>query len=226
MSALRSISHDLRTPLTTIAGNASSLLSNGKSFDEQTRYQIYQDIYNDSVWLNNLVENLLYATRIEEGRMVLNTSTELLADVIDDAVRHVKQHSGKHSIFVESDDEYILVTADARLIVQVIINIVDNAVRYTPPGSHITIRSCRENNMAVVYIEDNGNGISDEDKEHVFDKFYSGTNRIADNRRSIGLGLYLCKAIIEAHGGTITVRDNNPAGAVFVFTLPLADNAF
>ena len=86
---LRSISHDLRTPLTTIAGNASSLLSNGKSFDEQTRYQIYQDIYNDSVWLNNLVENLLYATRIEEGRMVLNTSTELLADVIDDAVRHV-----------------------------------------------------------------------------------------------------------------------------------------
>lgn len=223
---LRSISHDLRTPLTTIAGNASSLLSNGKSFDEQTRYQIYQDIYNDSVWLNNLVENLLYATRIEEGRMVLNTSTELLADVIDDAVRHVKQHSGEHSIFVESDDEYILVTADARLIVQVIINIVDNAVRYTPPGSHITIRSCRENNMAVVYIEDNGNGISDEDKEHVFDKFYSGTNRIADNRRSIGLGLYLCKAIIEAHGGTITVRDNNPAGAVFVFTLPLADNAF
>ena len=209
--ASRSISHDLRTPLTTIAGNASSLLSNGKSFDEQTRYQIYQDIYNDSVWLNNLVENLLYATRIEEGRMVLNTSTE---------------HSGEHSIFVESDDEYILVTADARLIVQVIINIVDNAVRYTPPGSHITIRSCRENNMAVVYIEDNGNGISDEDKEHVFDKFYSGTNRIADNRRSIGLGLYLCKAIIEAHGGTITVRDNNPAGAVFVFTLPLADNAF
>lgn len=178
------------------------------------------------MWLNNLVENLLYATRIEEGRMVLNTSTELLADVIDDAVRHVKQHSGEHSIFVESDDEYILVTADARLIVQVIINIVDNAVRYTPPGSHITIRSCRENNMAVVYIEDNGNGISDEDKEHVFDKFYSGTNRIADNRRSIGLGLYLCKAIIEAHGGTITVRDNNPAGAVFVFTLPLADNAF
>ena len=80
--------------------------------------------------------------------------------------------------------------------------------------------------MAVVYIEDNGNGISDEDKEHVFDKFYSGTNRIADNRRSIGLGLYLSKAIIEAHGGTITVRDNNPAGAVFVFTLPLADNAF
>lgn len=223
---LRSISHDLRTPLTTIAGNASSLLSNGNRFDEQTRYQIYQDIYNDSVWLNNLVENLLYATRIEEGRMVLNTSTELLADVIDDAVRHVKKHSGEHNIFVESDDEYILVTADARLIVQVIINIVDNAVRYTPPGSNITIRSRRENNMAVVYIEDNGSGISDEDKEHVFDKFYSGTNSIADNRRSIGLGLYLCKAIIEAHGGTIIVKDNDPTGAVFVFTLPLVDNAF
>ena len=223
---LRTISHDLRTPLTSISGNANNLMYNYDKLDNDTREQIFTDIYDDSEWLISLVENILFVTRFEDGTVTLNMSDQLIDEVIAEALKHINRKSCEHKIHVDCGKELLLVRMDVRLIIQVIINIVDNAVRYTPPGSHITIRSCRENNMAVVYIEDNGNGISDEDKEHVFDKFYSGTNRIADNRRSIGLGLYLCKAIIEAHGGTITVRDNNPAGAVFVFTLPLADNAF
>ncbi len=220
---LRTISHDLRTPLTTISGNADNLLSNGERFDKETRMQLYQDIYEDSMWLINLVENLLYATRIEDGRMTLHTSTELLGDIVEEAMTHIRRKAGRHPLFVEDEEEFLLVRADAKLIVQVIVNIVDNAIKYTVPGSSVTIITKRSESKAIVQIADTGNGISDKEKERIFDKFYCGTNKIADNRRSLGLGLYLCRAIVEAHGGSIHVTDNKPQGAVFSFTLPLEE---
>ncbi len=217
---LRAISHDLRTPLTSISGNASNLLSNSAHFDEATRQQIYSDIYEDSLWLINLVENLLSATRIEEGRMTLHTSTELLEDIVDEAITHSRRKAHHHDISSICQDELLLVRADAQLIVQVLVNIIDNAVKYTPSGSSIRIATCKQGNMAQIEIADNGPGIPPQDKEKIFDKFYCGSNTIADNRRSIGLGLYLCRAIVEAHGGTIAVGDNHPCGTVFRFTLP------
>ncbi|MDO4343394.1 MAG: sensor histidine kinase KdpD [Eubacteriales bacterium] len=220
---LRTISHDLRTPLTTISGNASNLISNGDSFDEATKHQIYSDIYNDSIWLIDLVENLLYATRIEDGRMTLRTSTELLSEIIEEAIRRFSRKAQSHRLNFTCCDDLLLVNADAKLVVQVICNILDNAVKYTPPGTQITIMSKQKGNMAEVQIADTGNGIPDEDKQKIFDKFYSGSNKIADNRRSLGLGLYLCKAIVEAHGGTISAKDNLPHGAEFAFTLPLKE---
>ncbi|MGN0335585.1 MAG: DUF4118 domain-containing protein [Lachnospiraceae bacterium] len=220
---LRTISHDLRTPLTTISGNVSNLLSNGSSFDEKTRRQIYTDIYDDSRWLINLVENLLYATRIEEGRMVLHTSTELLSDIVEEAMEHIRHQAVQHQIHLVCKKELMLVKADARLIIQVIVNIVDNAVKYTPASSDIVILTQQIGQCAEIQIIDHGSGISDEEKTKIFDKFYCGENKIADNRRSLGLGLYLCKAIVEAHGGTIQVADNQPQGTVFSFTLPLEE---
>lgn len=220
---LRTISHDLRTPLTTISGNASNLLSNADYFDDETKKQIYGDIYDDSMWLIDLVENLLYATRIEEGRMTLNTSMELLSDMVDAALKYIGRKAGKHRISVAGEDDLLLVRADAKLIVQVIVNIVDNAIKYTAPDSDILITIKRDGDMAEIAVGDNGEGIPDGEKEKVFEKFYCGTNKIADNRRSLGLGLYLCKAIIEAHGGTICVTDNHPKGTVFRFTLPLEE---
>ena len=220
---LRTISHDLRTPLTTISGNASNLLSNGDYFDEETKKQIYADIYDDSMWLIDLVENLLYATRIEEGRMTLNTSMELLSDIVDEALKYIGRKAGKHRISVGCEDDLLLVRADGKLIVQVIVNIVDNAIKYTAPGSEILITIKRNVDMAEIAIGDNGEGIPDREKEKVFEKFYCGTNKIADNRRSLGLGLYLCRAIVEAHGGAICVADNQPKGTVFRFSLPLEE---
>ena len=117
----------------------------------------------------------------------------------------------------------LLAKMDARLIVQVIINIVDNAIKYTPKGSHILIKTKKQGDKAVVTISDDGDGIPDEMKAKVFDMFYSGSNQIADSRRSLGLGLSLCKSIINAHGGTITVSDNTPHGTVFTFTLPAGE---
>lgn len=220
---LRAISHDLRTPLTSISGNASNLLSHGDSFDRDTKQQLYTDIYDDSMWLINLVENLLAVTRIEEDRLNLRMSEELVEDVVKEALRHINRKSIEHSISVESQDEFLLARMDARLIVQVVINIVDNAIKYTPKNSHIRIKTEKRKNKAVISISDDGGGIPDELKSRIFDMFYSGANQIADSRRSLGLGLSLCRSIIRAHGGEITVSDNSPHGSIFTFTLPIGE---
>ena len=220
---LRAISHDLRTPLTSISGNASNLLSNGDSFDNDTKKQLYMDIYDDSMWLINLVENLLAVTRIEEGRLNLRITEDLMDDVITEALHHINRKSEEHHISVESKEEFLLAKMDAKLIVQVIINIVDNAIKYTPKNSHIVIRTEKRGKQAIVSISDDGNGIVDEIKPRIFDMFYSGANQIADSRRSLGLGLSLCKSIINAHGGELTVSDNLPHGTVFTFTLPAGE---
>ena len=220
---LRAISHDLRTPLTSISGNASNLLSNGNSFDEATKNQLYADIYDDSMWLINLVENLLSVTRIEEGRLNLHITQDLVDDVITEALHHVNRKSAEHHITVRHKENYLLAKMDAKLLVQVIINIVDNAIKYTPKGSNILIKTWKQGDQAVISIADDGDGIPDEMKERVFDMFYSGANKIADSRRSLGLGLSLCRSIINAHGGKITVSDNAPHGAVFTITLPAGE---
>lgn len=217
---LRSISYDLRTPLTSISGNASNLLSNENEFSQETRMQIYGDIYDDSMWLIKLVENLLSVTRIEDGRMDLRMSAELMDEVIAEAMRHTDRNRDGRKIEVSSDEEFILGKMDARLIVQVVINLVDNAVKYTPEGAQIRIHTGKKDGMVVVSVSDTGPGIPDEQKSKVFDMFYTGTNRAADGRRSLGLGLGLCRSIIRAHGGEIWVSDNKPQGAVFTFTLP------
>lgn len=217
---LRSISHDLRTPLTSISGNASNLLSNENEFSQETRMQIYGDIYDDSMWLIKLVENLLSVTRIEDGRMDLRMSAELMDEVIAEAMRHTDRNRDGRKIEVSSDEEFILGKMDARLIVQVVINLVDNAVKYTPEGAQIRIHTGKKDGMVVVSVSDTGPGIPDEQKSKVFDMFYTGTNRAVDGRRSLGLGLGLCRSIIRAHGGEIWVSDNKPQGAVFTFTLP------
>ena len=217
---LRAISHDLRTPLTSISGNASNLLSNSPSFDEATRQSLYQDIYDDSMWLINLVENLLSVTRLEEGRLNLNMSAELVDEVVKEALNHVDRKSSEHTITVSHEDEFLLARMDAKLIVQVVINLVNNAIKYTPAGSHIAVATRKDGKWAVIAVADDGPGVPDENKQKLFDMFYSGANRIVDSRRSLGLGLSLCKSIVNAHGGTITISDHVPHGAVFTFTLP------
>ena len=217
---LRAISHDLRTPLTAISGIASNLLSNGADFDEDTRRQLYSDIYDDSLWLINVVENLLSVTRIEDGRMALRPSAELVEEIVTEALNHVGRGRTDHVITFTCEDEWLMARADARLIVQVVVNIVDNALKYTPPGSHIDITAAREDDKVVVTIADDGPGVPPEVGERVFDMFFSGSNRAADSRRSLGLGLALCRSIITAHGGIISLSQNQPHGAVFRFTLP------
>ena len=217
---LRTISHDLRTPLTSISGNADNLLANDEMFDTETRRQIYTDIREDSEWLISLVENLLSVSRMGDGKSDIRMSAELVSDVIDEAVRRTEKNASEHKLTVKESDGILLARMDARLIVQVLINLIDNAIKYTPRGSEIEISAVEKGNDIAITVADNGHGIADEIKPRVFDMFYTGAEKIADSRRSLGLGLALCKSIVNAHGGEITVTDNKPHGAVFTFTLP------
>lgn len=216
---LRTISHDLRTPLTSISGNACNLCNHYEMLDDETRKQIFSDIYDDSEWLIQLVENLLSVTRIENGEMKLNQSIEIMDDVIDEALKHIDRNKVEHDIEVCRPEELIIANIDAKLIIQVVINIVNNAIKYTQAASVIKIEYGNKNDMVYVNISDNGPGMDDAIKEHVFDMFYTGQNEIADSKRSMGLGLALCKSVVEAHGGSIEVKDNIPCGCIFTFYL-------
>lgn len=220
---LRMISHDLRSPLTSISGHASNLLNNSLNFDETTKQEIYKDIYNDSAWLTNLVENLLFSTRVEEGKIQLHTSPELLSDILEEVMSRLKSQKENHTIISNKTEDLLFVNVDIKLIVQVILNIIDNAIKYTPKGSIIEINTIKKDNVASISISDNGPGINDHEKKQIFDKFYTGENKTSDTRRSLGLGLYLCKAIVEAHGGSIKVKDNIPNGTIFTFTIPIKE---
>ncbi len=146
-----------------------------------------------------------------------------MEDVVAEALRHVNRKSSEYKITVSSEQEYLLAQIDVKLVIQVLINIIDNAIKYTPVGSEIRIHLKKQGRFIVVSIADNGPGVPDSAKPHVFEMFYSAANKIADSRRSMGLGLALCKSIIDAHGGEITVSDAVPHGAVFTFTLPAGE---
>lgn len=214
---LRSISHDLRTPLTCISGNAGVLLDSDLS-QEQKR-QLYTDIFDDSMWLINLVENLLSVTRIQNGSMHIDMQAELVEELIAEALKHISRKSVDHKLIVHQPEGFVLAKVDPHLMMQVIINIVDNAIKYTPKGSVIEISTACESGKVHVQIADDGPGISNRDKEKIFDMFYTANSQSADSRRGIGLGLSLCKCIITAHGGDLWVTDNQPSGTVFHFTL-------
>jgi two-component system sensor histidine kinase KdpD len=220
---LRAVSHDLRTPLTSIMGNADNLITSGETLDPSTRAQVYHDIYDDAQWLTGMVENLLSASRMEDGSLKLNMNTELMDDMIAEAVRRMGRRLDGFTLDLRPSGSLLFVQADARLIVQVIINLLDNAVKYAPAGTAITIGTREEGGNVLVSVADEGPGIPEDQKPHVFDLFWSGNNLTGDSRRGLGLGLALCQSIMKAHSGTIAVRDNTPRGAVFELTFPKAE---
>ena len=218
---LRSIGHDLRTPLTAISGSAAILRKSDEKLSLEQRCDLADAIYHDSLWLIDTVENLLAITRVEDGTIRLNLTSELIDEVIEAALSHVAQASRGRTVTIEHTDDILLVRIDVHLIMQVLTNLIMNAFKYTPEDSTVTISARREGAFVVVDVADDGPGVPDCDKPHIFERFFTSSNtRPVDSRRSIGLGLSLCRSIVEAHGGVIEVRDNHPHGAVFRFTLP------
>ncbi len=220
---LRSISHDIRTPLTSISGNAGNLLMHYEQLDKETLEQSFSDIYDDAEWLINLVENLLSISRIENGQMDLHLSPDVVSDVIDEALKHVDKGVSRHRLAVRGSGDILIARMDTRLITQVLINLINNAVKNTPEGSEICVESRRDGAFISVCVSDNGPGIPDAVKPHIFEMFYTGQSKVTDGRRGIGIGLSLCRSIVEAHGGTITLTDNVPSGCRFTFTLPAGE---
>ena len=217
---LKSISHDLRTPLTSIYGNADVLLNDSGNLKDDKKIVLYKNIYDDSLWLINLVENLLSITCIEDGNVKLRIEPEVIEDVIDESLSHVSKNKDNHKIKVNISDDFFMADMDARLIVQVLINLINNAIKYTEDDSTISINAYQIEDYVYIEVCDNGSGIEDKDKDKIFEKFYTVNHSIVDSKKSMGLGLALCKSIVEAHGGVISVKDNHPTGAIFTFSLP------
>lgn len=216
---LRAISHDLRTPLTGISGYAELLLKNSSKITDNKKQEIYTDIYDDSIWLLNLVENLLSITRFDRNEITLKKESESVSDVISEALSHLGRKKDDFNVKTKIEDETLCAKMDGKLISQVIFNLVDNAMKYSPGNTTVTVGAKAVTDYIEISVEDEGKGIKDEDKGKIFDMFYTVNNSITDGRRGLGLGLALCKAVVEAHGGEIEIKDNKPNGTIFSFKL-------
>lgn len=221
---LRSISHDLRTPLTGIAGAAGTILDNYEFLEDEIKKKLLEGIGDDVQWLIRLVENLLSMTRIEAGKPDIQKMAEAVEEVVAEAVAQVKKRSGDHRIIVRIPDDLLVIPMDGNLIEQVLINLLENAVKYTPDGSEIQVRVDSAGEFIRFEVMDNGHGIPEKDLPHLFDLFYTGENANTEARKGSGLGLAICRTIVQAHGGEI-FADNRPGGgALFQFTIPSGDS--
>ena len=219
---LRAISHDLRTPLSGIMGISEMMMDMSKQSD--THYTLAKQIHEDADWLHALVENILSLTRLQDGKLTLNKQPEAVEEVIGSAVHHIMLRSPNHEITVDIPNELFLVPMDAKLIEQVLINLLDNAIKHTPPGNEIRISVYNDERTrcAVFTVADSGEGIAEADMPNIFKLFYTTPVKHADAQHGIGLGLPICDAIIKAHGGTIKAQNRKDTqGAEFIFTLPM-----
>lgn len=217
---LRAVSHDLRTPLTNINGSVGILMGKDQTLKPEVREQLYTAIDDDTNWLINMTENLLAATQLETDRTKLKTAPELLEDLFQSAVRQLDRRARDHHISVDLEDQTLMASMNAGMIQRVIINMMNNAIQYTPKDSHIILSGTRRKDWVEISVSDDGPGIPDEAKKHLFDLFYTAERGKPDSKRGLGLGLHLCQSIVNAHGGTITVSDHAPSGTTFRFTLP------
>jgi two-component system sensor histidine kinase KdpD len=218
---LRSIGHDLRSPLTALSGAGNLLSDNYDTLTDAERQKLARDVSEESVWLTDLVENIMNMTRINESRLLLNKQNEVIDDVIAEAVKHTERLFQGRSIKVSLPDEVVAAPMDGKLIAQVIVNLLENAARHTPSDSSIEVRACVRDGCLEISVLDDGEGVPGEIRGRLFEKYVTMDTRIADGRKGLGLGLSICKAIVEAHGGKIRYEENRPKGSVFIFTIPM-----
>ncbi len=216
---LRAISHDLRTPLTSIIGTSSTYLENSATLSDSEKSALVQNIYDDSNWLLNMVENLLSITRIRDGNTQVTKIPEPLEEVVSEAVQRLKKRIPNAVIKVRIPDDFIMIPMDAMLIEQVLINLIENAFYHGNPNMPIYLNTYIEDNMARFQISDYGPGIPEDRLSTIFDGA-SYACQSTDSRKGMGIGLSICKTIISAHSGTITAS-NATNGACITFSLPL-----
>lgn len=218
---LRAISHDLRTPLTGIIGNCMSFLENQAHLSEKQKSDIVSDIYEDSKWLINMVENLLSVTRIRNRDLYISTREESVEEVVAEALQKMEKRHPECIIRVKIPDEFIMLPMDAILIEQVIINLLENALYHSQSNKPIDFIVENMGKEISFTVRDYGVGIPVNKLNDLFDgKDYADTHS-GDTHKGMGIGLSICKTIITAHHGTLTGK-NHEHGAEFTFTLPKA----
>ncbi len=219
---IRSISHDIRTPLTGIIGTSAMLEDALK--DDVYKRELAASITADAEWLHGLVENILNMTRLQDGTMKLKKEKVPVEEVIGGAIGHVFANNPTADIDVEIPDELIMIPMDPKLIEQVLVNLLGNAIKHSDEGSPILIKVYKEPENVVFHVIDSGEGVIEENLPHIFQSFYSVEKPEIKVDRGVGLGLSICETIINAHGGTITASNRTDrSGAIFTFKLPLED---
>lgn len=219
---LRAVSHDLRTPLTSIIGSVAALRENTVTQQNADLYETLSHIYDDAGWLLNMVENLLSVTRIQGADAHVKKSLEVVEEVVSESVARLKKRLPKaqqSQIEVQLPDDFIMIPMDAVLIEQVIMNLLENAIVHSQSSRPIRLLVTREPEQVVFKIIDFGIGIPEDLMHTIFDGIPSSESRSVDSRKGMGIGLSICKTIILAHNGDISAK-NHAQGAVFTFTLP------
>ncbi len=217
---LRAVSHDLRTPLTTIYGSSTTLLENSNAMTEAQKTKIVTGIKEDSEWLVRMVENLLSITRIDSGQVKIIKTPTVLEELIDSVILKFKKRYPSQSVQIEIPDDVIIIPMDAILIEQVIVNILENAVQHAEGMTLLKLRVFTLGNKAIFEIKDNGCGIPARRLETLFTGYYTQEYEIADRqKKNAGIGLSVCATIIKAHGGSIKAENVKTGGAVFRFAL-------
>ncbi|MCK9376118.1 MAG: DUF4118 domain-containing protein [Syntrophobacterales bacterium] len=219
---LSSVSHDLRTPLTVIAGSASSLLEGEQSLDPVTKHELAQSIYEEAKRLDRLVYNLLEMSRLQSGEIKFHQEWHVLEEVIGCALAQLDTQMHEHPVSISLPTDLPLVQIDGLLMERVVINLLENAMKYTPPGTPIEISGRVQGQELLVTIADGGPGLPAGQEERIFEKFYQVAPGSA---RGAGLGLTICRSIVEFHGGRIWAANRPEGGAVFSFTIPLVEGA-
>lgn len=222
---LRAVSHDLRTPLTSILGATSALLDNEGMISKEQERALLQEAHDDAEWLIRMVENLLSVTRMNARETKIKKTAEVAEEIVGEAVRKFQKRFPTAKITVSVPDELLFVPMDPILIEQVLVNLLENAVLHgkNMTGIEITVTNATED--AVFFVRDHGVGIPESAMEHLFDGILSsGAERESDSKRNMGIGLSVCKSIVKAHGGKMTAENCPTGGAQFRFTLPLEED--
>ena len=220
-SLLSSVSHDLRTPLASITGAASTLLENEAGLDAGTRRDLLETLHEEADRLNRLVQNLLEMTRLESGALQLHTDWHPVEEVVGAALGRFAKALARRAVTTRVPSELPLVPMDDVLIEQVLINLIDNALKYTPADSPIEVMAEDADGAVLIEVADRGPGLPPGEERRIFEKFHRGD--AAPTVRGAGLGLAICRGIVQAHGGRIWA-ENRPGGGVTIrFTLPVKE---
>ncbi len=221
---LRAVSHDLRTPLTTIYGSTSMLLVNFDRISAGDRQNLLRGIRDDAQWLVGMVENLLSVTRLDDASVRLNKTDTVLEELIDAVLVKFRKRCPEQAVEVVIPEEFLSIPMDAVLIGQVLTNLLENAVIHAEGMTCLELIVHTEGNLVHFTVRDDGCGISPDRLEDLFTGYLGSSTRQGDSsRRNMGIGLSVCATIIKAHGGRISARNRNPHGAEFTFTLNLEE---
>lgn len=223
---LRAVSHDLRTPLTTIYGASSAMLESYDALTDLQKTKMIGGIKEDSEWLIRMVENLLSITRVDEGRVKLIKTPTVLEELIDSVVIKFRKRYPKEGVKIEIPEDMIIIPMDAILIEQVLVNLLENAVQHAKGMTELSLSVAKREDEVIFSVADNGEGLDEDRIPEIFRGYYKTAEKTADsNRKNAGIGLSVCAAIIKAHGGTISAANAKGGGAVFSFTLSAKEDA-